>query len=74
MEQSKYTKTFFTNSIIDKKNKLSSSSSHVNLKTIKFAEIYKQLYGNQTGEAIKFLKYQNEALKISNEESLMKRT
>ena len=58
-----------TNSIISrKKNELYSTSSQINLKTIKFAEIYKEIYSNNTGEAIKFLKYQKVALKSNHDE------
>ena len=46
-----------------KKIDLTAKSSLYNFKNIKFAEIYKQIFSKNTGDAIKILKQQKEALK-----------
>ena len=72
MEMSKSCNNLFSKSSLVKK-KLNTTSSHFNIKTIKFSEIYKQLYSSKTGETIKFLKNENLGLKTNNEKSYMKK-
>ena len=72
MEKSKSTTNFFSKPSL-KEKKLASTSSQFNIKTIKFAELYKQIYSNQTGNAIKIIKNKTNDLR-SRDQSLMKKT
>ena len=45
------------------KNLLSSTLTQTNIKTLKFSEIYKQLYSKQSGNAIKILKQTKQSFK-----------
>ncbi len=46
-------------------NILSSTLSHSNIQTLKFSEIYKQIYSKQSGNAIKILKNTKQSFKTN---------
>jgi hypothetical protein len=47
------------------KNILSSNINNTNIQTLKFSEIYRQIYSKQTGNAIKILKNTKQSFKTN---------